>query len=166
MVMGGRWFLPGERMHPWLQEPNAGLNPDLDALAAYIASLKPKKPVRPPATLIPRIAQGRDLFFDDATHCSQCHPPPLYTDSGRRDGKGRHVTHDVGTRVTGPAETDRRLDTPSLLGLARSEPYLHDGRASTLEDLLTRFNPEDRHGRTSHLSQEEVRALAEFLRHL
>jgi cytochrome c peroxidase len=59
-----------------------------------------------------------------------------------------------------------KYDTPTLLGIYRSAPYLHTGEAATLEDVLTTFNTEDRHGRTSHLSAEEVHDLAEFLRSL
>ena len=58
------------------------------------------------------------------------------------------------------------LDTPMLLGLRRSEPYLHDGRAITIEQVFTTFNPQDKHGRTSHLSEVDIHALAEFLRYL
>ncbi|MHB8862224.1 MAG: hypothetical protein ACYC6N_07460, partial [Pirellulaceae bacterium] len=87
-------------------------------------------------------------------------------DSGTRDAEGAWVRHDVGTRAGGEGEAHQHLDTPSLLGLRRSEPYLHDGRASTLEEVLTTCNPEDRHGRTSQLSDAEVLDLAEFLRTL
>jgi DNA-binding beta-propeller fold protein YncE len=166
MVMGGHWFLPGERMHKWLGEPNAKLNRDLDALAAYVESLKPDKPALALPELLPRIERGREIFFSEKTRCSSCHSPPFYTDSGRRNGSRRFVLHDVGTRDTLENKELRRLDTPSLLGLARSEPYLHDGRASTLEEVFTTFNRDDKHGRTSHLSQDDVRSLAEFLRYL
>jgi hypothetical protein len=166
MVMGGHWFLPRERMHKWLGETNAKLNRDLDALAAYVKSLTPDKPARAPLELAPRIQRGREIFFSEKTRCSSCHSPPFYTDSGRRKGSRGFVLHDVGTRDTLGKKELRRLDTPSLLGLARSEPYLHDGRASTLEEVFTTFNRDDKHGRTSHLSQDDVRSLAEFLRYL
>jgi len=65
--------------------------------------------------------------------------------------------HDVGTWKPGEAKALRTLDTPSLLGLRQSEPYLHDGRARTLEDIFTRHNPRDRHGTTSRLTAEDVR---------
>jgi len=43
---------------------------------------------------------------------------------------------------------------------------LHDGRAKTLKEVFTEFNPEDKHGQTSHLSDEELQALVEFLKSL
>ncbi len=165
-VMAGRWFVPRERMNPYLGQSNAGLNGDLDALAAYIERLSPKRPPPPPPELADVIRRGKALFESEATGCATCHPAPLYTDSGRRDAEGRALRHDVGTWKPGEAETLRRLDTPSLLGLRQSEPYLHDGRARTLEEVFTRHNSEDRHGTTSHLSAEDVKALATFLRYL
>ena len=55
------------------------------------------------------------------------------------------------------------FDTPSLRELWLTAPYLHDGRATTLRELLTTFNPSDRHGRTSGLSEDELTALEAFL---
>jgi len=165
-VMAGQWFVSAERMHPLLGEPNAGLNPDIDALAAYVASLAPRRPPVPlPGTAALR-DQGKAIYFSEEVGCADCHPPPRYTDSGKRQPDGRYLLHDVGTRLDSEPETLRRLDTPSLLGLHRSDPYLHDGRAKTLEEVFNKFNPGDRHGRTSHLSREEIRALCEFLRYL
>ena len=165
-VMAGRWFVPQERMNPSLGRSNAGLNRDLDALAAYIESLSPKRPPPPLPELADTIRRGKAIFESDATGCAVCHPAPRYTDSGRRDAEGHFLRHDVGMWKPGEAETLRRLDTPSLLGLRQSEPYLHDGRAHTLEEVFTRYNPKDRHGTTSHLSAEDVAALATFLRYL
>jgi hypothetical protein len=57
-------------------------------------------------------------------------------------------------------------DTPTLIGLYRSAPYLHHGKAATLEEVLTSCNPDDRHGRTSHLTPAEIADLVEFLKAL
>jgi CxxC motif-containing protein (DUF1111 family) len=48
----------------------------------------------------------------------------------------------------------------------RTAPYLHDGRAATLLDVLTTHNPEDRHGKTRALSPEQRNDLVEFLKSL
>jgi len=165
-VMAGRWFVEPERCREALGRSNAGLDADLDALSAYIASLAPEDPPPPPPAVAPMVEEGRRLFFSPQTGCAACHPSPRYTDSGKRDAQGGFVRHDVGTWRAGEVEALRRLDTPSLLGLRQSEPYLHDGRAPTLESVLGQFNPQDRYGRTSHLTAAQVRALAEFLRHL
>jgi mono/diheme cytochrome c family protein len=166
MVMAGQWFLSQERMHPVLGESNAGLDADLDALAEYVASLEPREPPAAPADQADLRAAGREIFFSAETGCAECHPPPRYTDSGKRHPDGRFVRHDVGTRGHCADERLRELDTPSLLGLHGSAPYLHDGRAETLAEIFGKFNPHDRHGRTSHLTGGQTTALCEFLRYL
>ena len=55
---------------------------------------------------------------------------------------------------------------PQSLGLYRSAPYLHHGKAATLTDVLTTFNKDDRHGATSHLGKQQVADLVEFLKAL
>ncbi len=42
-------------------------------------------------------------------------------------------------------------------------PYLYDGRALTMEEVLTVANPNDTHGETSKLSPEEIKDLAEYV---
>jgi DNA-binding beta-propeller fold protein YncE len=165
-VMAGRWFVPEGLMREPLGRSNAGLDEDLDALAAYVASLEFKRPPLVPAASRPLIERGRRLFFAEETGCARCHPPPFYTDSGRRGEDGKPIRYDVGTRLPSEGEDLRRLDTPTLLGLRRSGPYLHDGRAKTLEEVFTKYNAGDRHGRTSHLTPEEIHALCEYMRTL
>ena len=59
-----------------------------------------------------------------------------------------------------------KYDTPTLLGIYRTAPYLHHGKAKTLHDVLTVCNKEDKHGKTSHLSKNQIDDLVEFLRSL
>jgi cytochrome c peroxidase len=111
---------------------------------------------------VPRFPQWREKGVSDVTE----HPPSWYTDSGKRNRAGKFVLHNVGTQLSTAGERAQRLDTPSLLSLHRSAPYLHHGQAKTLQQVLTTFNPADEHGRTSHLSRRDIHALVEFLRHL
>ena len=166
MTMAGQWFVSNDEVHDVLGESNAGLDVDLDALAAYIASLKPKSSPEPPAALRSAVERGREIFFSDEVGCRECHPPPLYTDSGKRVREGGFVLHDVGTRLANEGPQHARLDTPSLRGLRRSEPYLHHGLAQTLEQVFTKYNANDEHGQTSQLSLDDIGALVAFLRHL
>jgi cytochrome c peroxidase len=55
------------------------------------------------------------------------------------------------------------IDTPTLRFLYDSAPYLHDGSAATLRDVLTTKNPSDKHGVTSHLTAQELDDLIAFL---
>lgn len=132
--------------------PNAGRSGDLDDLAAFMRSLRFQE--RQTSSLSERAERGRAIFFSEATGCASCHRPAMFTD--------RQV-HDVGT-AGGPLERKgSRIDTPSLRGLARTAPYLHDGSAATLREVLTTANPADQHGRTSHLSAQELDDLVAFL---
>src|SRR5690606_21297553 len=58
------------------------------------------------------------------------------------------------------------LDVPTLLGVWEGGPYLHDGSAPTLMDVVTSRNSANRHGNTSHVSQLEKEQLVAFLSQL
>jgi YVTN family beta-propeller protein len=85
--------------------------------------------------------------------CITCHPPPYYTDN---------LKHDVGTR--GTHDTDGEFDTPQLNNIHLQAPYLHDGRCYTLEEIWTRFNPDDTHGQTNDMTKEMLNDLIEYLK--
>jgi len=114
----------------------AGLDADLDALAAYVASLDgqslPRSPVRGPGGVLSEAAlRGQAVF--EAEDCATCHDPAQgYTDRG---------THDVGSlRASSGSRIGQPLlgiDTPTLLGAHASAPYFHDGSAATLIDVFT-----------------------------
>jgi hypothetical protein len=57
------------------------------------------------------------------------------------------------------SEASDKFDTPTLVKLWRTAPYLHDDAAATVRDLLTTRNPHDRHGRTSKLSHRQIEDL-------
>jgi len=165
-IMAGRWFVQKHEINDYLGVSNAGYSRDLDALAAYIENLVPKQPPSPPSEALAAIEKGRRIFFSEKAGCAVCHPPPLYTDSGQKDIRGNFIRHNVGTWKESEDETLQSLDTPSLFGLRQSEPYLHDGRAQTLESVFTHHNPADLHGHTSHLNESNIRCLSEFIRYL
>ncbi len=122
-----------------LGAPKAGLNADLDALAAYVASLAgdsvPRSPHRATdGSLTAQGLAGRDVF--EALSCSGCHQGLRFTDSTL----GVATLHDVGTlrttsgqRLGGPLTG---IDTPTLTGLWNTAPYFHDGSAANLEDVF------------------------------
>ena len=75
--------------------------------------------------------------------------------------------HDVGTITT--ASGKRRNDvlagfgTPTLKGIWETAPYLHDGSAPTLYDVLITKNQENEHGDLTTLSESEINQLIAFL---
>lgn len=69
--------------------------------------------------------------------------------------------HNAG--VLSENEPDGRYATPMLLEAYQTAPYLHDGRALTLKDVVTTFNKEDKHGRTKELSPQEIDDLVAYL---
>jgi len=138
-------------MHPTLGDPNQGRSYDLDCLALYIDSLA--VPVRTHA-LTEAELRGKTLFESPQTQCAVCHPAPLYTDL---------QVHNMGTANGDGEWFGPLIDTPTLRFLYDSAPYLHDGSAHTLWDVLTTKNVDDRHGMTSHLTDQQLEDLESFL---
>jgi YVTN family beta-propeller protein len=141
---------------------NAGRAADLDALAAYSASLSVNpNPLMQDADSIQR---GAAIFQRADTGCAACHPRPFYTDSTLKASP--LVKHDVGTGNSSNEQNGSAFDTPSLRMLWNTAPYLHDGSAATLMDVLTTQNRGNTHGRTSQLTAAELSDLIAFLRSL
>ena len=147
----GSGLIHDGEMHPTRGAPNQGRSYDLDCLAAFIDSLRAPERTH---TLTPAEKRGKVIFESDETGCADCHPVPLYTDLKQ---------HDVGTADAYGEWFGPLIDTPTLRFLYDSAPYLHDGSAVTLRDVLTTANPHDAHGVTSHLSEEEIADLVAFL---
>lgn len=149
-----------------LKQKLSGVSKDLDALAIYCNSfdfaLSPHIPA--PGKLFPAAARGKAIFFSKETGCATCHSGPYYTDSRLQQPFN---LHDVGTGNDDPTEKmGPRYDTPTLLGVYRQRMYLHHGKAKTLHDVLTKFNKQDKHGKTSHLTPAQIDDLVAFLKSL
>ena len=131
---------------------------ELDAVRAY---LRAEKYIPSPfgrkgdGTLTAGAARGKKVF--SKANCDMCHPAPLYTDKDK---------YNVGTPTKRNLPTTKEFDTPSLIELYRTAPYLHDGRAATIEDVITKYNPKNEHGETLGLSKQELADLVEFLKSL
>ena len=154
-------FATGTR-NTTLGDAKAGVSPELDALSAYVTSLDraPPSPFRDrDGSLTTEGWKGRDVFT--RAGCPECHGGPDFTDS--RSG----ALHDVGTlwltsgKRMGGALTG--IDTPTLRGVWATAPYLHDGSAASLQEIIGARNPVDRHGRTSKLDETERAALVSYL---
>jgi cytochrome c peroxidase len=84
-------------------------------------------------------ARGFELFNDEA-RCSQCHSGWRFTDDSFRDIGVE--TSDEGRGVITPfiKETHFAFKTPTLRNVARRAPYLHNGSAATLEDVIELYD--------------------------
>ena len=123
------------------------------ALDDYLKSLRPiASPYLQQGRLSPAAQRGRRLFHDARTGCATCHPPGLFTSL---------KSYDVGTRAA--FDNASEFDTPSLIELWRTAPYLHDGSAATVTDVLTTRNPHNRHGYTAQLTPAQIADLAAYL---
>ncbi len=139
---------------------------DLDALVAYIITSIPNPPnlmYNPNGVLTPVQNRGKAIF--ERTHdnkgyeipvtnrCVTCHPAPLYTNKKMAD---------VGTLSA--TDDSMLFDTPHLNNIFASPPYLHDGRAQTLEEIWTLYGKTEQHGAVNDLTKTQLNELVEYLK--
>ncbi len=122
-----------------------------DAVDTYLRSLEPlPSPHLVDGQLSASARRGKAIF--EQAHCSGCHSGALLTDMEK---------YNVGT--AGGLDKGKDFDTPSLIEAWRTAPYLNDGRAATIYEVITRYNPDDDHGATSDLSAQEIDDLVEYV---
>ena len=135
-LMSDADFFAGTRSEP-LGDTKAGLSADLDALAAYVTSLggfTPSPHRNADGTLTPDGEEGLLLF--ERENCAQCHTLIDYTDSDTTPN-----LHDIGTLK--PASGSRLggsldgIDTPTLVSVWNTGPYLHDGSAADVTEAVS-----------------------------
>jgi YVTN family beta-propeller protein len=126
---------------------------DAAAIDEYLKSLEPAaSPHLVGGGLVLAALRGKRLFESHRIGCQRCHPPPLYTDLLR---------HDVGTQ--GPYDFQARFDTPTLIEAWRTAPYLHDGRYTTVKELIAEGKHGSTAGQVDGLSEQELDDLVEFV---
>lgn len=126
---------------------------DVRAIGAFLDTIPaPSPPTRADGASVDR---GAEIFYSEAAGCTGCHAGSDYTDG---------LAHNVGT---GPGFVERESQTsfatPVLHGLAHTAPYMHDGSAGTLHDVVESYVRTDRMGTGSHLSDDDVDDLVAFL---
>ncbi|WP_051336350.1 PKD domain-containing protein [Aquimarina latercula] len=146
-------------------DPKTGKSVDLDALTAYIESLNSFSPSpyrNNDGSLTADGIAGKSLFED--LKCYACHSGSNFTDSN--SGK----LHDVGTITsTTGNRLDKKLlgiDVPTLKDVWATAPYLHNGMAKTIEEVLTIYNNNDTHGVTSSLNATQIRQLEAYIKQI
>jgi cytochrome c peroxidase len=124
---------------------------ELDALVAYLSTMPAPSSAAPsdPA----KAARGKQIFTSSEAGCATCHSGAAFSDG---------QNHDVGSKHT--ADRDAKFNTPSLHLVGGTGPYFHDGRYSTLGELLKKSD--GKMGKTGHLSAADLDALETYLRTL
>jgi len=127
---------------------------ELDDVAAYVRSLEPEKDPysNKDGTMTADAVAGKAIFESSETHCASCHSGPLFTNL---------KAYDVGTKDI--LDIDGMYYTPTLLELWSTAPYLHDGSAATIRDVLTTKNVGDKHGKTSHFTSKQLDQLEAYI---
>ncbi|MGB5321233.1 beta-propeller fold lactonase family protein [Lutimonas sp.] len=141
---------------------------DLDAISAYIMrgiKQPPNLMYNPTGELTASQQRGKLLYertednlgnpIPENNRCVTCHPAPFYTDLKLAD-------------VSTLADTDDPIlfDTPHLTNVYASAPYLHDGRAKTLEEIWTLYGTDDKHGYVNDMSKSDLNDLVNYLKSL
>lgn len=114
---------------------------DIDHAADFMRYLAPPPPL-PPS---PSIMTGSMVF--GATGCADCHNPSMTTGASAVAALDHQVVHlfsdlllhDMGSLGDGIAQspaTTTQMKTAVLWGIRASAPYLHDGRANTLDAAI------------------------------
>ena len=129
---------------------------DARALAAFLSSMQsPPNPNRIDSEPIGQAAaRGKEIFLGPKGACSDCHSGTAWTDN---------QIHDLGLGTSNDAY--QGYNTPGLQGVFRKVQLLHDGRASTLEEVLKgEHSPDKVHGQA--LTSEETQDLIVYLKTL
>lgn len=141
---------------------------DLDAITSFIMTgihYPPNLQYKPNEELTEAQLRGKKFFertkdkkgneIPVENRCVTCHPAPYYTN---------RMLRDVGTLAA--SDDSIRFDVPHLNNIYASAPYLHDGRAATLEEIWTKYSPYDKHGVANDLTKIELNEMIEYLKTL
>jgi len=141
---------------------------NLDAISSYILTgikYPPNLLFNPSGKLTEAQNRGKIVFertkdnfgkeIPEKNRCVTCHPAPYFTNLKQ---------FDVSTLAA--SDDSIAFDTPHLNNIYASPPYLHDGRAKTLEEIWTLYGKDDRHGLTSDMTKNDLNDLVEFLKSL
>jgi YVTN family beta-propeller protein len=158
----------GMRFSTVLTRTEAFSYKELDALTAYVMSGIPNPPnlqYNPDGELTDAQKRGKEIF--QRTHdskgfeipvfnrCVTCHPAPYFTNKKMTD---------VGTLAA--SDDSILFDTPHLNNVIYSTPYLHDGRAASLEEIWTLYGKTEQHGAVNDLNKIQLNDLVEYLKSL
>jgi len=125
---------------------------EMRKIDAFTESLKAEvSPYLENGKLSESASRGKRLFEGKA-NCASCHGGDLY---------GADVL--VYENYVQSATETRGLLVPPLVEAWRTAPYLHDGSAATIMDVLTTRNVTGTHGNVSGLTEQELTDLCNYV---
>ncbi|MDR2761375.1 MAG: c-type cytochrome [Planctomycetaceae bacterium] len=131
--------------------PDEAVCKDIDE---YVHSLEPElSPFLVNGKLSDKAERGKKVFEDKSIGCVTCHPAPLFSDKKLHDVKSK-VYFDHGRT---------EFDTPTLVEIWRTAPYMHDGRYTDLKDLFKKGKHGDVEGDVESLTDQQLDDLVEYL---
>jgi len=130
--------------------------PDEEKCRDIDAYLRAEKPVPSPylvdGKLSAKAERGKKIFEDPKVGCAKCHPAPLFTDKKMHDVNTKYFYNDTS-----------EFDTPTLIEIWRTAPYLHDGRYLNLRDVFVLGTHGDVGGDVGSLTEAQIDDLVEYL---
>lgn len=200
LEMGNHWDLIQARLrqHPeyprLFQEafPGASINQETTAkaLAQFQRTLvsadsKFDQVQRGETQFTPQEKRGWTIFFDAGypttpmAECSHCHTDPLFTNlnfsnNGLEETSSLDEFSDRGLgKISGNKYDNGKFRVPTLRNILLTAPYMHDGRFSTIEEVVQHYNSGGHYAenvdpniRPLHLSDEDQQDLIAFLQTL
>jgi mono/diheme cytochrome c family protein len=156
-----RWSGHDRDIEDFFQEEVTGLlqgpkqeHPALHALWNLVDQFPmPPNPYRDEGDRLSAAAQRGKTLFEGKAGCVSCHSGEMYGGTGT-------------SAYVGTTEHEGQLDVPHLHGVYDSSPYLHDGRAVTLEEVFQKHNPGKQHGKAHLLAPGELSDLLRYVREL
>ena len=141
--------------------PKTGKSRYRSRLADYMRYLAPP----PPRRRVPQELAGQTLF--QTVGCSGCHTPSMQTGPDSVAALDRKpvflysdlLLHDMGSLNDGIAQgfaLGNEMKTPPLWGVGASAPWLHDGRATTLDQAIRLHDGEAKPSRTRYVNLPEA----------
>lgn len=117
------------------------------AVDSYLRSLEAiPSPFLQKGKLSPEAIKGEVVF--EKVGCAECHPAPYYTD------QKKHIMGSLGAY-----DRQNNWDSPTLVEIWRTGPYMHDGRCASLEEVFTR----ELHGLNEPLPEKQLKQLLAFV---
>ncbi|QTE21278.1 cytochrome-c peroxidase [Polaribacter cellanae] len=97
------------------------------------------------ATLTPEEENGFNVFMDEAKgdcfHCHGSNNNPLWTDNKFHNNGLDATFTDLGLgEVTGDPNDNGKFKSPSIRNLKFTAPYMHDGRFTTLDEVINHYS--------------------------